>query len=263
MLSSKEKYRCLIAYILKKIYGKIGDNRIKCLHVAFVDSEDIILDEDVCEIVEEYTRGNYKQLKELWQQKRKKINQDYTICNLFVKAGVDIAKDVGFMSDFWQEIQKMYGLEYEINISTQKICEYYKILYNTSWRYKIQGVLTRKLKLDFGENVLNWSILNDKYFTPIFHQCIFTQDEKLKYISRFAKYTPATYQLHLYLITGNANSMSLDEVEKNRRAYYGVKYCFEQAEYKKCISSINLIKQDNTLSNYEKERVDKILFENK
>lgn len=261
LLSSKEKNRCLIAYILKKIYGKIGDNRIKCLHVAFVDSEDIILDEDVCEIVEEYTRGNYKQLKELWQQKRKKINQDYTICNLFVKAGVDIAKDVGFMSDFWQEIQKMYGLEYEINISTQKICEYYKILYNTSWRYKIQGVLTRKLKLDFGENVLNWSILNDKYFTPIFHQCIFTQDEKLKYISRFAKYTPATYQLHLYLITGNANSMSLDEVEKNRRAYYGVKYCFEQAEYKECISSINLIKQDNTLSNYEKERVDKILFE--
>lgn len=261
LLSSKEKNRFLVVDILKRIYKKIDDYRINCLHVSFVNPEDFALDEDVCKIVEEYTCGKYEKLKTLWLQKGRKFKSDYVICNVFVKAGVDIAKDFGLMSDFWQEIQGMYGLKYEINISMKKICEYYKILYNTSWRYKLQGVLTRKLKLDFGENVLYWSVLNDKYFTPLFHQCIINMKDKLKYINRFAQYAPATHQLQIYLITGKTDSISLDGVEKIRREYYGVKYCFEQADYNECISTIKLMKQDNILSNYEKERIDRILFE--
>lgn len=261
LLLGKDKNKYYIIDIVKKMYEVIDDSRIKCMYTAYINPENVVLDEDVCKVIEEYTCGNYDYLKDLWPQKYKKFIPDYTICNIFVKAGVDIAKDTKFMMDFWLEIQKMYSLEYEINISMQKICEYYKLTYNTSWRYKIQGVLTRKLKMDFGEIVLNWSIFNDKNFTPIFHQCIPEMDNKIKYINKFEQYIPATYALQYYLITGEENSAELGKVEKNRRAYYGIKYRYEQGDYSECISAIELMRENYALSSYEKERVDGILFE--
>lgn len=260
LLSGNEKKRDLITDVLERVYSEIDDHRLKCIYTAYFDPKDVIVDEDILEIIEEYTCGNYEKLEEIWKQKKEKIVSDYVICNIFVKAHVDISKNTYFLSEFWKEIQKIYGMNYEKNLSIQKICEYYKILYNTSWRYKLQGVLARKLNMDFGENVLNYSILNDKYFTPIFHQCISRKENKIKYINKFATSIPATYQLQQYLITGKANSPSLDLVENNRRVYYEIKYCFEQEKYEKCIATIECVRKSNKLSVYEEERIDRILF---
>lgn len=261
LLSEKEKNRSLIENVLDKLYGKIQDYRVKCIHTAFVSVENIIVDEGVCEVLEEYTRGNYENLKMIWECQKKKFLSDYTICNIFVKAGVNVTKDAVFMSDFWSEMQRIYTLKHDISISTSKVCESYKILYNTSWRYKLQSVLARKFKINFGENVLNLSVLNDKYFTPLFHQCIQDINKKIDYINQFSICAPTTYQLQKYALTGKANSDSLRDVEKNRRIYYEVKRNFECKNYSVCVELIDSIGNHDKMSSYERERIDRVLFE--
>lgn len=261
ILSSNDKYRHLIAEVLNRLYGKIKDNRIECMYCAFVDVAVQNLDLEVCKAIECYTRGQYDELKTIWSRNRVKFISDYTMSSVFVKAGIDLTKDSGFMSDFWKEIQKMYSLEHEIRISVQRICESYKLLYNTSWRYKLQGVMSRKLNMNFGENVFQYSMLTDKFFTPIFHRCILEQERKLNYIKNFEKYTSATYQLQMYLITGDVNKELFNDVEKNRRSYYEIKYNFERKRYNDCIDTINVVKKEDKLSGYERERINRILFE--
>ena len=257
LLSDKEKNKSLIVSVLDKLYWKIQDYRVKCLYTAFVSSENILIDEVVCEILEEYTRGNYEKLKAIWECQKNKFLSDFVICNIFVKAGINVKDDANFMSDFWDEMQRMYTL----NHNTSKVCDCYKMLYNTSWRYKLQGVLARKLKMDFGENVLRLAVLNDKYFTPLFHQCIRDIKGKLDYLSQFSICTPTTYQLHQYALTGNGNFGSLSEVEKNRRIYYEAKRNFDCNNYNICVDLICTINDYDKLSSYERERFDRVLFE--
>ena len=261
LLSEREKNRPLIENVLDKLYGKIQDYRIKCMYTAFVSVENIIVDEGVCEVLEEYTRGNYENLQMIWENQKKKFLSDYVICNIFVKAGVNVTKDAGFMADFWGEIQKMYTLKQDIGISISKVCESYKILYNTSWRYKLQSVLARKFEMNFGENALKISVLNDKYFTPLFHQCIQDVNQKIDYINQFSICAPTTYQLHQYALTGKANFDSLSAVEKNRRIYYEVKRNFECKNYSACVELIVSIGDHDKMSSYERERIDRLLFE--
>lgn len=261
LLSSNSKYQYLIVEVLKRLYGKISDKRIECLYCAFVDVRVHNIDKDACQVVEYYTRGQYDELKKIWSQNSKKFLPDYTLSSIFVKAGVDLTNGHGVMSDFWREIQKMYSLEHEITISIQRICENYKLFYNTSWRYKLQGVMSRKLNMNFGENVFQYSMLNDKFFTPIFHRCIIGKARKIEYLKMFETNTSATYELQFYLLTGDANEILFNSIDKNRRSYYTIKYCFEKEQYKDCIKTISSIKQEEELSGYERERINRILFE--
>lgn len=261
LLSEKEKNQYLIESVLDKLYWKIQDYRIKCMYTAFVSVENIIVDEGICEVLEEYTRGNYEKLKMIWECQKKKFLSDYVICNIFVKAGVNVTNDAGFMSDFWNEMQRMYTLKNNMGISTSKVCERYKMLYNTSWRYKLQSVLARKFKMNFGEYILILSVLNDKYFTPLFHQCIHNINRKLDYLNQFSVCAPTTYQLHQYTLTGKANFDSLSDVEKNRRIYYEAKRNFECKNYNACVELIGTICNYDNMSSYERERINRVLFE--
>ena len=66
----------------------------------------------------------------------------------------------------------IYNLKYKLGEAVNAIGGYYKLLYNTSWKYKLYGILSRKLNFIKNDEILFLCVINDRYLTPLFFQSI-------------------------------------------------------------------------------------------
>lgn len=262
-LQNRTNIRQTINKIIENLHTELNDFRIRNMYLSYIDIDaDIVcLDDKISYIIENYTCGKYHELENVWNQEKNNLFHDFTICNIFVKAGINISSEMTVFLELWSEIEKIYNFTHQMEISTEKLCGFYKLLYNTTWRYKILGILSRKLNFVYNRDVLRLSILHDKSLTPLFYQCIGREQDKLSFLKQFESKAPATYQLHNYLITGQTDEFYIAKVEKNRRNYYKIKLLFASKQYNSCIECVrNMLEQLETDMLYYQERLRRILF---
>lgn len=262
LLYSRQNAEYIICEIVSKLEKHISDYRITNLVVACFAIDKVIVDENISSIIEAYTCGKYEELHTLWEKCNVEIAGDFTICNLFVKSGMKISLCKNYFSNLWKEIEKIYNFDYETDISVEKLSGFYKLLNGTSWKYKILGILTRKLNYNYNQDVIDISVLNDKQLTPLFYQCIKQNKNKIEYINKFAYVAPATCQLHLYMLTGNMNTSYMQMIHPNRRKYYEIKHLFTNEKYSKCIEQAEIMLNEMAAESdfYYQERIRRILF---
>lgn len=262
LLYRRENVKGIISEIIGSTSKTNIDYRVRNLDIAIINGKGFNVNSNICNIIEEYTCGNYEVFDKMWENNKTILNSDFTMCNIFIKAGMHISSKNCYFKGIWEEIEKIYNFEHVTEISIEKISGYYKLLYGTSWRYKLLGVLIRKLNYSFDGNILCLSILNDKELTPLFHQCIEDNNRKEIYLEQFSNNAPATIQLQKYMITGVIDEHIFNKIDPSRRKYYYIKQLLNMKQYKECIScSSELIRELNNQSLYVQERVRRILFE--
>lgn len=253
--------KLIIENIVGKIYKVINDYRIRNMYISFIDPSVEMADKYVCNIIEAYTSGEYSLLEKLWDGSKGKFLDDFVICNLIVKSGIEVLGTHVYLNKFWQEIKKLYDLSYDSDLCCNKILEYYKVLYNTSWRYKILSILTRKFNFEIDDGVVRYSLLHDFNLTPNFYRCISRTQNKLKYLMKFEQLTPVTYEFHKYLILWDKNIKTIEGVDIIRKNYYEIKKMYEICEYNECIvMSYKMLEQLDNRKMYYQERIRRLLF---
>lgn len=265
VLSENIRYKAIVSEIVRSFYGVILDYRVRNLYIALggVDAN-LGLHQDVCDVIEAYTYGDYEKMQLELPANVDKVRVSFNLCNLYVKAGVSLSVQDVLFPQMWEEIEKVYELNYESNSSIEKIGGYYKLLYGTSWRYKLLRILCRKLKYPYKKDVLRISILNDKAMTPLFYQCIDDEQKKMDYLFQFSNYAPVTASLHMYMLTGRIEPVVRDKVEPGRLKYYEIKWLVHSEQYEQAIAAcLSMLVTDcvSAKEMYCQERFRRILYE--
>lgn len=253
-----------ITHVLKKcvinIYKNCTDSRIRNLSLTLFNPKDIhfSIDNRKCSLIENYTCGNYSELNKAFALY---IENDFIVYNLLVKSGINISNnDIPYKS-LWKEIYNVYMLSYNKN-SIEIINKYYKIFYCTSWKYKLLGIMVRKLNFNYDDHALKLAILNDYTLTPLFYQIIEDTTNRVAYIKAFESNAPATTQLHLFMLNETIDRGLINKVLPIRFRYYEVKKYYEQKDYQKCIKMCKdiLLELSSHKSLYYEERIRRILY---
>ena len=263
-LMEKRNFESIVKEITHNFKDFFNDNRIRNMNIAYngID-EEIIIENDISRIIEQYTCGQNVVLQENINVLLEKYSNDFSLCCLFVKAKANISEKRDVFKELWETIESIYRVNYEIEKSIAIIGKYYKLLYETSWRSKLRSIMVRKL--NFGENsdALKKAILNDVTLTPLFYQCIQGNQYKFKYLSLMGNSMPYTIELHKYMLSGKTIDESMKQaIDSSRLNFYEIKYLLSSCKYEICISKcwdfLNAVSLNNQ---YMQERTRRILYE--
>lgn len=253
-----------IKEIVFKLQSCINDYRLRNLYVAFGGSVKLSeIDEYINEVIEKYTIGNYKELKKEYIKSFELKCVDFDLYNIFLKANIDIEKMNAPHGELWKEIFAIYNLKSKYVNSVEKIGSYYKLFYNTSWKYKLCGILSRKLSCIECKDVLSLCIINDKYLTPLFYQVILYDKDRINYLSVFDNIAHNTICLHKYVLTGKYDIAIENNVDPIRVKYYTIKRKMKEKSFTECIDLCksflaDIVKDANKM--YYQERIRRTLF---
>ena len=140
----------LIRSIVYKLHDFLDDYRIRNLYIALGGTiKKVQVDQYINTVIEKYTMGNYTGLINEYQNCSAFGIVDFDLYNIFLKANINIGKLKTPHSKLWNELFSIYNLKYKLGEAVNAIGGYYKLLYNTSWKYKLYGILSRKIKFLF------------------------------------------------------------------------------------------------------------------
>ncbi len=264
ILSGQERYSEIIKVCVKSLYQRINDFRLRNIYASLFNVDDnIILDENACNLIEDYTQGNYNDLINKIEDYLKVHPNNFEICNLLMKIGIENEKIVIPHSNFWIEVNNIYQFKYDIRKSTSIIGNYYKLFYGTSWKYKILSIMVRKLNYNYNSNILHISMMNDSIFTPLFYQCIKSNEEKVSYIEKFNSFAPVTSELILYMIKGEIDKNTIEKIDPIRWKYYEIQSFIKEGDLPNSIEKCcQILDNSNEIEGkrYYQERIRRTLY---
>lgn len=254
----------VIQAICQELYGILKDYRIRNLFIANggeVEKKEI--NNFVNEIIEEYTVGNYKILEKKYLKLNVEKCVDFDLYSLFLKANINISIWGVPFGRLWSELYSIYTLTHKIPQSIKIIGGYYKVLYNTSWKYKLYGILVRKLKCLHNENSLYLCVVNDQYLTPLFFQCILEENNQRSYLNLFDEACHNTICLHKYVLGDELQAKEKEIIYPVRFKFYKIKKTMREKNHIECVrlckEFLEVLSPKSEMMYYQ-ERVRRILF---
>ena len=255
-----------IKEIVNKLQFIVNDFRMRNLYIALggtVKSSQI--DEYINRIIEKYTTANYTELINEYNNSLIYRRVDFDLYNIFLKSNIDIGEMKAPHKNLWKEVFAIYNLKYKYVDSVNRIGNYYKLFYNTSWRYKLCGILSRKLSYIENDRILSLCVVNDQYLTPLFFQVIINDKDRIAYLDAFDYLAHNTICLHKYVLTGKNNVDVENNVDPIRVKYYTIKRKMREKSYIECIDLCKSFLCDillDTNKMYYQERIRRTLFLN-
>ena len=254
----------LIRSIVYKLHDFLDDYRIRNLYIALGGTiKKVQVDQYINTVIEKYTMGNYTGLINEYQNCSAFGIVDFDLYNIFLKANINIGKLKTPHSKLWNELFSIYNLKYKLGEAVNAIGGYYKLLYNTSWKYKLYGILSRKLNFIKNDEILFLCVINDRYLTPLFFQSILSNKGQIDYLNVFEDIAYNTSCLHKYVLLGVMDVNVLDKVDPIRVKYYTIKRKMNVGDYVGSITLCESFLQDifeNTNKMYYQERIRRTLF---
>lgn len=265
-LYNKSRMTTFIKEIIVKLQFVVKDYRIRNLYIALGgDIKKSQIDECINGVIEKYTIGNYAELINEYQNSLMLGRVDFDLYNIFLKSNIDIGEMKAPHKNLWKEIFKIYNLKYKYADSVNKIGSYYKLFYNTSWRYKLCGILSRKLSCMEINSILSLCVINDRYLTPLFFQAILDNKDRIDYLDVFDNVAHNTISLHKYVLTGKSNADVEGNIDPIRVKYYTIQRKMKEESYTECIDLCRSFLQDiieDIHKMYYQERIRRSLFSN-
>ena len=265
-LFNKHRIVSFIKEIVSKLQSDLNDYRIRNLYITFGGYfEKDQIDEYINSVIEKYTIGNYTELINECNKCLIAGTIDFDLYNIFLKSNINIGEMDAPHKGLWKEIFAIYNLKNKYSNSINKIGSYYKLFYNTSWKYKLYGILSRKLSCMGCKDILPLCIVNDRYLTPLFYQAILYDDERIDYLSAFDHIAHNTICLHKYVLTGMRDIDIETNVDPIRLKYYTIKRKMKEKSYSECIELCKTFLADiakDPKKMYYQERIRRTLFYN-
>ncbi len=254
----------LVKEIVDGLQNRLNDFRIRNLYIALggMVSRNYI-NGYINDIIEKYTMGSYDELINEFSMYGCGEIVDFDLYNILLKANINVEKFNIAPKELWNEVYAIYSVQYNFAKSVNIIGGYLKLFYNTSWRYKIRGILSRKLNYIKDDKILTLCIINDKYLTPLFYQAILNEKDKMDYLNMFNNIAYNTICLHKYVLSGIRDEDVMEKINPIRVKFYTIKRKIQIQEYTQSISLCKAFMQDiinDKNKMYYQERISRILF---
>lgn len=152
-----------------QLYDSIDDFQLRNLSIYWGKTKSISIDEDILEIIESYTRGDYQYT--LLKLQSYLINNpvDYQMWILYIKCNIYLGTVPENNLQVIIDLFSVYSLDDECVSSMTRLLGFLKKYADTSWRYKLLN--TTKRKLTCYENVdeyITLSLLGEYFISPRF-----------------------------------------------------------------------------------------------
>lgn len=218
---------------------------------------DIAVDDNLLEIIEAYTKGDYQYTLLRLQEYLAKNTIDYQMWILFIKCNIYMesipTNDIQIINDLFS----VYSLDSNCGNSMGHLLGYLKRYADTSWRYKLLNTTKRKLSCD--ENVDKYialSLLGEYIVSPRFVSMLPNNENVEKLLRSFAKKAPNT----VTLLTEYKASSLIDN-SSFRSEIFLVDSLHDQGNYQEEIELLNSIYTNKLYTNnYVKEKIIRRLY---
>ena len=174
------------------------------------------------ELLELYTKGEYKAFIDKSEKYLNKYPQDLQCAFLLIKASFNVQKVIDTIESnrLYKNIYNVYSLNKDDTDSLNELLALSKDVRATSWEYKIIGFIARKTSMKYREK---WSFISgiiDMNLSPNLVCNNWFKNNKIMYLNTFADRCQATRNLYLFKL--GCNEFPETITDKNRETLFKV-----------------------------------------
>ena len=223
--------------LLHSLYEQISDYRIRNILLFLGENITISLDDDVLDIIEQYTIHNYINADEKLSDYLVQNPSDFQLWLLKVKCSI-LNGEKQFKNNIAEDMYEMYCLEKSCVNARNKLVNTLKRMSDTSWRYKLLNLTSRKLSVFNNQDLIRLSLLNEKTITPKF--LFLLPDNNIQYINllwdQMNRKTPQTVAMFM----SPDKVFCEDSITNEFREYlFYADYLYKNKEYEKALEYLD------------------------
>lgn len=225
---------------LRVLNEKLYDYRIE--NLLMFGSKDIRLkfNKEVLQIIELYTAQNYEQAIEGLSNYLLNNQNDFQMWILYIKCHILAKKRLTNKNDVICDLYSVYALDNNCIVAKGRLMYALKKYSDTTWRYKLLGLLTRKLACSNKNNEkMKLSLLNEHTITPRFVSLLPNKENNHVSFDEVSMIIPKT----LKTLLPKYNYCEKEE-DNYRDKLYRAEYLGRRGEYEAALECLASIKKD-------------------
>lgn len=199
-----------------------SDFRLKNMESINCQNEMPSSKDEYYELLELYTKGEYKAFIDKSEKYLNKYPQDLQCAFLLIKASFNVQKVIDTIesNSLYKNIYNVYSLNKDDTDSLNELLALSKDVRATSWEYKIIGFIARKTSMKYREKWSFISGINDMNLSPNLVCNNWFKNDKFMYLNTFADRCPATRNLYLFKLGYSEFPKTI--TDKNRETLFKV-----------------------------------------
>lgn len=239
--------------IIAQIYVNINDYRL--FNLLITGSNKSFLNKmnpnnDVCDIIENYTKGNYSYTLTQLEKYLEKKPDDFQMVILLIKTNIYMGKSINISQkrNLVYALYNIYAMNSLAKESLNNVYSYLKRYSGTTWKYKLYGIINRKLNNNTNERISYLSQINDHTRTLNFVNVIDEIESKKNFLKIYAEKCTTTFSLYLYII--GLTEVLETECDSVRLNFYISCRYMVNAEFEKAIEILEKLRKEIPIDNY-------------
>ncbi|MCH4891403.1 hypothetical protein EZV73_27785 [Acidaminobacter sp. JC074] len=182
----------------------IDDFRIRNLLIrvsSYEQSDNTVLsnqDSILYKYLDMYSKGNYSELACEYEKENLEKDIDFQSLIVYIKSCLNSKREISLELTIIKLIENIYSVKESSTSSVNQLYNYLKMYKETRWYDKLRGFLNHKLEVESNGNLHYLSLINDLYLSPNYVEFIESDNEKIRYLDRFAVISPITASLFTY-----------------------------------------------------------------
>lgn len=166
---SEYEFDSSVIEIIDSFNKVVNDFRIDNLLIYLGRDTEFIYDNLVMNIIELYTCGKYKDVKESLIEYLQDNPFDYQMWILFIKCHIYLGKKPEISYPIIQDLYSLYSIDENCLTAQVKLYNALKKFSDISWKYKLLNTTIRKLKYSANvDKYIELSLLNEHHISPRF-----------------------------------------------------------------------------------------------
>lgn len=237
--------------------NSIDDYLIRNVSLYCGKKNDVSVDEEVLDIIENYTKGDYQYTLLKLQDYLANNITDYQMWILYVKCNIFMGQVPDTDIRIIRDIFSVYSLDDNCATSMGHLFGYLKRYAGTSWKYKLLNTTKRKLSCnDNCDDYITLSLLGEYFVSPRFVSMLPKSVHADQLINSFVSIAPFTVSL----LTDNKEDLLQDNYSFRNELYH-VDDLHKTGRYHEEIELLNRIFENNLYTNkYVKEKIIRRLY---
>jgi len=184
--------------------------------------------QDVADILETYSMCDWCAAEKSLKEYLLKNPNDFMMQHLFVKCRLFQDLEIENDNPIQHSLYKLYTMNENIIMLQNDFQEYWKKYYGTTWQYKIESIIKRKIICNEDEFDQYISVCHDSEITPMFVKILNPSDRE-RFLDVFKEIAPITYKSVLRQY--GLNNEQISNINKIKEYYLNICYLYEKRDF--------------------------------
>ncbi len=220
---------------LKRLAQNIKDNRLLAM-LIYLGEEYVpevgTKEKELFLILELYSQCKWNQTEKILEGYLNKHPNDFMMNHLYIKSKMYQNLEIEKGSEIQKALYDLYTMVDEVEVSQNKFQNLWKSFYGTTWQYKIEAILYKKILCENKELITHISACYDYQISPMFVK-ILRKETKKPFLLSMEKYCPESVKL-IMLQYGLTDEL-LPVGHQIKEYYIHMCMLYEKREYDKLV----------------------------